>query len=65
MLDDDDRAYNASVELNESPEWYPEWKGPDTGAFEEWISYLRANGETHTTDEDMELPEVTDNDFPF
>lgn len=51
FTDDDDRAYNASVELNESPGWYPEWSGPDDGAFEEWIAFLRENGETHTTEE--------------
>lgn len=65
IKDDDDRSYNASVELQDDGRWYPEWKGPDDGAFEEWIEYLRQNGESMTTDEDIELPEFTDNDFPF
>lgn len=66
IRDDDDRAYSAAYDAGDtSGQWYPEWNGPDEGAFELWMDYLRLNGESHTCGDEPDFPSVNTEDFPF
>ena len=59
--DDDDRAYNASIECPELVGWYPEWRGPDR-EFEAWLD---SNRDSFVTDRFVNFPEIDPEDMPF